>query len=92
MKPQVAADVVPGLKSLIGPGTVAVSVMAGKTLAFLNDALGPCAIVRSIPNTPAAIGRGITVAVANPRSRQTNAASPTLLAAVGAVEWVDDEA
>jgi pyrroline-5-carboxylate reductase len=93
VKPQVAAGVVPGLKPLIGPGTVAVSVMAGKTLAFLNDALGPCAIVRSIPNTPAAIGRGITVAVANPKvTADQRRLAQRLLAAVGAVEWVDDEA
>src|SRR6185295_16027187 len=61
VKPQVAAEVVPPLKALVRPGTVAVSVMAGKTIAFLEGALGDTAIVRSIPNTPAAIGRGITV-------------------------------
>jgi pyrroline-5-carboxylate reductase len=92
VKPQVAAEIVPPLKSLVGPRTVVVSVMAGKTLAFLMNALGDCAIVRSIPNTPAAIGRGITVAVANakvtPSQRQV---AQRLLAAVGAVEWVDDE-
>src|SRR3954462_8670729 len=65
VKPQVAADVVPTLKPLLRPGTVAVSVMAGKTIGFLESALGNCAIVRSIPNTPAAVGRGITVAVPN---------------------------
>ncbi|MEA2928169.1 MAG: pyrroline-5-carboxylate reductase, partial [Hyphomicrobiales bacterium] len=92
VKPQVAAQIVPPLKSLVGPRTVVVSVMAGRTLAFLTNALGDCAIVRSIPNTPAAIGRGITVAVANakvtPSQRQV---AQRLLAAVGAVEWVDDE-
>jgi pyrroline-5-carboxylate reductase len=92
VKPQVAAEIVPPLKSLVGPNTVVVSVMAGKTLSFLEGALGDCAIVRSIPNTPAAIGRGITVAVAN--AKVTAAQRPIvqrLLAAVGAVEWVDDE-
>lgn len=92
VKPQVAAEVVPGLKAFVGPGTVAISVMAGRTLSFLQGALGPCAIVRSIPNTPAAIGRGITVAVAN--RKVTPAQRPVvqrLLAAVGAVEWVEDE-
>jgi pyrroline-5-carboxylate reductase len=92
VKPQVAADVVPGLRALVGPDTVAVSVMAGKTLSFLEGALGKGAVVRSIPNTPAAIGRGITVAVANakvtPAQRRI---VQRLLAAVGAVEWVDDE-
>jgi pyrroline-5-carboxylate reductase len=92
VKPQVAADIVPGLKTFVGPNTVAVSVMAGKTLSFLEGALGPCAIVRSIPNTPAAIARGITVAVANPKvAPEQRRLAQRLLAAVGAVEWVDDE-
>jgi len=92
VKPQVAGDVVPGLKGLVSADTVAVSVMAGKTLRFLEGALGDCAIVRSIPNTPAAIGRGITVAVPNAKvSAAQRALSHTLLSSVGAVEWVDDE-
>jgi pyrroline-5-carboxylate reductase len=92
VKPQVAADVVPPLKSLLRPGTVAVSVMAGKTLAFLQGALGDAAIVRSIPNTPAAIGRGITVAVPNAKvTAVQRALAHTLLGSTGAVEWVDDE-
>jgi len=65
--------------------------MAGKTLGFLETAL-PCAIVRAMPNTPAAIGRGITVAVAagNVSAAQRSVAD-ALLRATGAVEWVDDE-
>ena len=49
---------------LIGTSTVVVSIMAGRTLQFLAAALpGRARIVRAMPNTPAAIGRGITVAV-----------------------------
>jgi pyrroline-5-carboxylate reductase len=94
VKPQVAAEVVPGLRSLLRPTTVAISIMAGKTLAFLQDALGSgTALVRSMPNTPAAIGRGITVAVPNRQVDATQRAlSHTLLSSVGAVEWVTDEA
>jgi pyrroline-5-carboxylate reductase len=93
VKPQVAADVVPPLKALMRPNTVAVSVMAGKTVAFLEGALGALAIVRSIPNTPAAIGRGITVAVPNAKvTAGQRTLAHTLLLSVGAVEWVDDEA
>jgi pyrroline-5-carboxylate reductase len=93
VKPQVAADVVPGLRPLLRSGTVVVSVMAGKTLAFLEAALASnAAIVRSIPNTPAAVGRGITVAVANRQvDEKQRALSHTLLSSVGAVEWVEDE-
>jgi pyrroline-5-carboxylate reductase len=92
VKPQVAAEVVPPLKALMRPDTVAVSVMAGKTIAFLEGALGNIAIVRSIPNTPAAIGRGITVAVPNAKvSTAQRTLADVLLSSVGAVEWVDDE-
>jgi pyrroline-5-carboxylate reductase len=92
VKPQVAAEVVPPLKALMRADTVAVSVMAGKTLRFLESALGDHAIVRSIPNTPAAVGRGITVAAANAKvSAGQHALSDTLLSSIGAVEWVDDE-
>src|SRR5437588_11880069 len=60
IKPQDAATVVPSLKPLAGRNTLAVSIMAGRTLDFLESTL-PCAIVRAMPNTPAAIGRGVTV-------------------------------
>jgi pyrroline-5-carboxylate reductase len=93
IKPQEAAAVVPTLKPLVRANTVAISIMAGPKLSFLQGALGDVAIVRAMPNTPAAIGRGITVAV--PNSRVTNeqrAVADTLLRAVGAVEWVSDEA
>ncbi len=64
IKPQVAAEVLPQLAALVGPHTVVISIMAGRTLAFLQSALPPAAaVVRAMPNTPAAIGRGITVAV-----------------------------
>jgi pyrroline-5-carboxylate reductase len=92
VKPQVAREAVPGLAALAGPRTVVVSIMAGRTLDFLEAALPDAAIVRAMPNTPAAIGRGITVAVGN--RRVTTAArklAHALLAATGAVEWVDDE-
>jgi len=94
VKPQSAADVLPGLAPLVTPSTVVVSIMAGRTLKVMQDALPPnTAIVRTMPNTPAAIGRGITVAV--PNARVTPAQrdlTELLLAAIGVVEWIDDEA
>jgi pyrroline-5-carboxylate reductase len=94
VKPQVAAEVVPAYAALVGSNTVVVSIMAGTTLTALAGLLpAGAAIVRAMPNTPAAIGRGITVAVAN---GQVTAAQQELarglLAATGAVEWVTDEA
>jgi pyrroline-5-carboxylate reductase len=94
VKPQVAAEVVPAAAPFVGRSTVVVSIMAGQRLASLERALpAGSAIVRTMPNTPAAIGRGITVAVANARvSPRQRDLSHRLLAAIGAVEWVDDEA
>ena len=93
VKPQTAPDVMAAVAALVSPGTVIISIMAGRTLAFLGRALPPeTAIVRAMPNTPAAIGRGITVAVANPRvTAAQRALANALLAATGAVEWVADE-
>jgi pyrroline-5-carboxylate reductase len=93
VKPQNAAEAVPWLASMVGGATVVLSIMAGKTIEFLADALPPgTAIVRSMPNLPASIGRGITVAVPNrsvtPAQREL---AEKLLAATGAVEWVEDE-
>lgn len=94
VKPQNAAEIMPLLAPIVGGSTVVLSIMAGKTLDFLAEALPPdAAIVRSMPNTPAAIGRGITVAV--PNARVTPAQrdlAHRLLVATGTVEWVEDEA
>jgi pyrroline-5-carboxylate reductase len=93
IKPQAALDVMPSLARFIAPSTVAVSIMAGKTLKFLQDALpAGTAVVRCMPNTPAAIGRGITVAVPNAKvTPAQRTVAGLLLAAAGAVEWISDE-
>jgi pyrroline-5-carboxylate reductase len=93
VKPQVAAQVMPTLAPMIAASAVVVSIMAGKTLSFLATTLGvPCARVRAMPNTPAAIGRGITVAVAQGASAAQRDLAHRLLAATGGVEWIEDEA
>jgi pyrroline-5-carboxylate reductase len=93
VKPQVIASVLPTLRPLVGRDTVAVSIAAGTTLADLQAGLGPIAIVRDMPNTPAQVGRGITAAVANTKVGAAGKALVTsALAAVGEVVWVDDEA
>jgi pyrroline-5-carboxylate reductase len=93
VKPQVAPEVLPDLASLIGPATAVVSIMAGRSLTFLQSLLPPStAIVRAMPNTPAAIGRGITVAVGNTHvTAHHKSLADRLLAATGAVEWIADE-
>ncbi|HMN84545.1 MAG TPA: pyrroline-5-carboxylate reductase [Bauldia sp.] len=92
VKPQIMGKVLPGLRPLVGPATVALSIAAGTTLASLEAGLGPIPIVRSIPNTPAQIGRGITGAFANTLVDHAARALVTdLLEAVGAVAWLDRE-
>lgn len=93
VKPQVAPDVVSGLAPLFGASTLLLSIMAGRTLGFIEHELGrEAAIVRAMPNTPAAIGRGISVAVGNEDVHPAQRTLATaLLAAIGSVEWVDDE-
>ncbi|GBQ18852.1 pyrroline-5-carboxylate reductase [Acidiphilium acidophilum] len=92
VKPQVAPDVIPGLARFAGTALF-VSIMAGKTIAFLAGHLGPAAaIVRAMPNTPAAIRQGITVAcAARTVTPDQHALAQTLLGAVGAVEFVTAE-
>ena len=92
VKPQIAPEVLPALAPFVGAGTVVVSIMAGRTLGFLADSLPRAGLVRAMPNTPAAIGRGITVAVANSLvAPEQRALVDVLLSAVGAVEWITDE-
>jgi pyrroline-5-carboxylate reductase len=93
VKPQSAPAAVPPLRSYLGKTTLVLSIMAGRTIGFLEQSLSPgAAIVRAMPNTPAAIGRGISVAVANAKvsARQRKLAGD-LLAAIGKVEWAGDE-
>ncbi|MGD0024081.1 MAG: pyrroline-5-carboxylate reductase [Xanthobacteraceae bacterium] len=93
VKPQVAAQAIAPLAPMVAPSTIVVSIMAGRTLQFLSGALkSACALVRAMPNTPAAIGRGITVAVPLRASAAQRELAYRLLSATGAVEWIEDEA
>jgi pyrroline-5-carboxylate reductase len=91
VKPQMFREADAILKSLVGDSTLVVSIMAGTTIAVLQKVCGG-AVVRAMPNTPAAIGRGITVAVAAGNvSAAQRATADALLRATGSVEWVADE-
>jgi pyrroline-5-carboxylate reductase len=94
VKPQIIDQVLPALGSSVGPSTVVLSIAAGRTLANLASHLPPgSAIVRAMPNTPAAIGQGMTAACANSEvTRDQALLCNMLLEAVGEVIWIDDEA
>jgi pyrroline-5-carboxylate reductase len=92
VKPQAMAAVLPAYRRF-AVGTLFLSIAAGKTLGFFARALGAAAVVRAMPNTPAAIGRGIAVACASAAvAAPQRALAERLLAAVGEVAWVADEA
>lgn len=85
VKPQMMAAALPQLATLGGGATLFVSVAAGTTIAQYETVLGAATpIVRAMPNTPAAIGRGITALVGNaPTTEAQMVLAETLLAAVG---------
>ena len=94
VKPQQMDAALSTFRALVGPGTVFLSIAAGKNLAYFEAQLGDeAALVRAMPNTPAAVGRGMSVLVANPQvSPEQRRICEDLLSAVGEVAWVEDEA
>lgn len=93
VKPQVMDQVLPPYAFLAERGAVFLSIAAGRTIASFEAVLGDtAAIVRAMPNTPASVGRGITVGCPNAHVSDTQRElCDQLLTSVGAVEWVDDE-
>ena len=93
VKPDLADAVLRAIAPSIGAETVVLSIAAGRTLETLSGPLPEtCAVVRAMPNTPASVGEGITVCVANARtSAAQRAICEVLLSAVGEVVWVEDE-
>ncbi len=93
VKPQSMDGALPGLRRFVGPDTTFLSIAAGKTIGYFRKGLGEGAkIVRAMPNTPAAVRQGVTVCVAGPGvSAPQRARCDALLAAVGTVDWVEDE-
>ena len=93
VKPQIMDEAVSAYRRFSGFGAVFLSIAAGKTLAFLEQRLGDeAAVVRSMPNTPAMVRRGITVACPNVRiTPQQQRLCHDLLESVGEVAWIEDE-
>ncbi len=93
VKPQAVEGALPAAATFAGPDTVVVSVLAGTTLATLSAGLAEGqAVVRAMPNTPAAVGRGVTGCVAGGQTRpEQRDLADRLLRAVGDVVWVEDE-
>ncbi len=94
VKPQMMAEALPQIAALAGPETLFVSIAAGTSLARLAGHLGDGAsIVRAMPNTPAAVGRGITALIGNDRVADAQMGlAEALMAAVGQTVRLESEA
>ena len=92
VKPQMMAEALPRVAAMAGSGTLFVSIAAGTPIRFFDAALGEAAIVRAMPNTPAAVGCGITALIGNARTSDSDLAlAETLMSAVGATVRLETE-
>ena len=92
VKPQKLDDVAPDLASVLEGSELLISVLAGVEHASLRHRFpGPRTIVRVMPNTPVALRKGATSLYAEGGAGEDRALAERLLAALGHVEWIDDE-
>ncbi|MFC4172267.1 pyrroline-5-carboxylate reductase [Microvirga sp. GCM10011540] len=93
IKPQMLDEAAPGLNGLVGPHTLIVSILAGKTMGDLRSRMPAArAVVRAMPNLPASIGRGATGAAASSDVTEAQRLmADALLRSNGIVEWLDTE-
>jgi pyrroline-5-carboxylate reductase len=93
VKPQMMAQALPAVAPLAGPDTLFLSIAAGLSLGWFEARLGAATpIVRAMPNTPAAVGRGVTALIANTPGAKRMPLAEALAAAVGETVRLDDEA
>lgn len=93
VKPQIIDQVMAEIRPVVGAATLVVSIAAGIGIARLAQGLGTHRIVRTMPNTPAQVGKGITGAVAGSAiAARDREATTALMQAAGQVMWFDDEA
>lgn len=92
VKPQILAAACHDLSDILPNNCVVLSIAAGQSLKRLEDVLGKRPIVRSMPNTPAAVAKGISAAIGNKGCVEANiACAQALLESVGACAWLDNE-
>ncbi|MCA3596323.1 MAG: pyrroline-5-carboxylate reductase [Methylobacterium sp.] len=93
IKPQMLDQAAEGLARCLDGKSIVVSIMAGKSIADMRKRLPQVTrFVRAMPNTPAALGRGITGAYATDALSEADRTNVTrLLQTTGRLEWVEDE-
>jgi pyrroline-5-carboxylate reductase len=94
VKPQMMGDALPRMVALGNSSTLFLSIAAGTSIAHFEEALGAnTPIVRSMPNTPAAVGKGITAIIGNANATAVHLdMAEGLLRAVGQVVRLETEA
>lgn len=93
VKPQKLDEVAPLWRDRIGAGTILVSILAGVEQASLRERFPHArSIVRAMPNTPVAIGKGATVLFTTDVDPDARTAAESLMTPLGLVEWIEDEA
>lgn len=93
VKPQMLEAALPQYRGFAEAGAAVLSIAAGWRIAAFEEVLGSqTPVVRAMPNTPAAVGRGMTVLCANTHcDGALRGLAGDLLAAVGETAWVEDE-
>ena len=93
VKPQMMGAILPALGQLVGPETLVLSIAAGTRMSYLQDEIGGAPkIIRAMPNTPSAIGKGVAVLVANDAcAEEDRILGSALLRVSGEVHWIEDE-
>ena len=92
VKPQKLSEVTNDLKSQVPSGALVISIVAGATLQQLMSGLDHPCVVRSMPNTPAQVGEGMTVwTQSEATSQEQHALAQQILAALGREIFVEDE-
>jgi len=92
VKPQVMPAVLQGLRGLVPPDALVLSIVAGSRIKVIAEGLGHSAVVRAMPNTPAQIGEGMSVWTATASvSEEQRAQAQTILQALGEEVYLEDE-
>ena len=91
VKPQAMSEAMGQVLPSVGRQTLVLSIAAGIALKTLSDGLGTKRVIRTMPNTPAQVGKGITGAVGLDISDADRAVADALLGAAGEVVWFADE-